>query len=95
MVPDNSSFQASPVLPPLSKLGVGYSADYEPISSYARSWNGHRLPSQQNVVSNTTYWNDSASDNTTRGCRIKRNQAQASHSWSDGDNKQGSTSKKF
>lgn len=65
MVPDNSSFQASPFLPPLSKLGVGYSADYEPISSYARSWNGQRLPSQQNVFSNTTYWNDSASDNTT------------------------------
>ncbi|KAI8561396.1 hypothetical protein RHMOL_Rhmol04G0336000 [Rhododendron molle] len=51
MVPDNSSFQASPSPPALSKSGVGYSADYKPISSYARSWNGQRLPSQQNVVS--------------------------------------------
>ncbi|KAI8561401.1 hypothetical protein RHMOL_Rhmol04G0336500 [Rhododendron molle] len=89
MVPDNSSFPASPSPPPLSKSGVGYFADYKPISSYARSWNGQRLPSQQNVVSNTTHGNDSASDNTTRGCKIKRNQAQADHSWSDGDNKQG------
>ncbi|KAG5554795.1 hypothetical protein RHGRI_012376 [Rhododendron griersonianum] len=60
MVPDNSNFQASPSPPPLSKSGVGYSADYKPISSYARSWNGQRLPSQQNVVSNITYGNDSA-----------------------------------
>ncbi|KAI8561400.1 hypothetical protein RHMOL_Rhmol04G0336400 [Rhododendron molle] len=73
MVPDNSNFPASPSPPPLSKSGVGYSADYKPISSYERSWNGQRLPSQQNVVSNTTYGSDSVSDNTTRGCRIKRN----------------------
>ncbi|KAF7132910.1 hypothetical protein RHSIM_Rhsim09G0081800 [Rhododendron simsii] len=34
MVPDTSSLQAPPSSPPLSTSGMGYSIDYQPLSSY-------------------------------------------------------------
>ncbi|KAI8568411.1 hypothetical protein RHMOL_Rhmol02G0197200 [Rhododendron molle] len=74
---------------------MGYSADYQPLSSYASSWKAQQLLSQQKVVNHAMHGHVFASENTTQGSRCRRNQVQASHGWADGDNKQGSTSKKF
>ncbi|KAF7127249.1 hypothetical protein RHSIM_Rhsim11G0014300 [Rhododendron simsii] len=54
MVPDISSLLAPPSPPPLSTSGMGYSADYQPLSSYASSWKAQRLPSQQKVPNITS-----------------------------------------
>ncbi|KAI8555219.1 hypothetical protein RHMOL_Rhmol05G0157800 [Rhododendron molle] len=86
---DTSSLQAPPSLPALSTSGMGYSADYQPLSSYASPWKAQRLPSQQKVVNHAMHGHVFASENTTQGSRCRRNQAQASHGWANGDNKQG------